>query len=231
VPEGLRAERVRSASVDAGRLFGPWEVHATLFASRVAHTVQLVSTEAGPGQLAPLNPPTRVALRNTTEPTETAGADLLLRYRRENVVLTGSYVFVRATEADPATMGTLRDLPLTPRHTAGLVAMWEDHDRGLLGIEAYYTGRQPLEDNPWRQEGRAHLHLGVLGELRREGWSVFLNAENLLNVRQTRHDPLVRNARSPDGRWTVDAWAPLDGFSLNGGVRWFPGGGHDEEGH
>jgi outer membrane receptor for ferrienterochelin and colicins len=219
VPEGLRAERARTASVDAGRLFGPWEVSATLFASRVEHTVQLVPLDPGDAEA-----PAGVELRNAAGPTETAGTELLLRYRRDHFALTGSYVFVRATESDPAAPGTTRDLPLTPRHTAGLVAMWEDHDRGMLGIEAYYTGRQPLDNNPWRDEGRAHLHLGVLGELRREGWSVFLNAENLLNVRQTRHDPLVRDVRAPDGSWTVDAWAPLEGVSLNGGVRFFPGG-------
>jgi outer membrane receptor for ferrienterochelin and colicins len=105
--------------------------------------------------------------------------------------------------------------------------MWEDHDRGLVGVEAYYTGTQALDDNPWRERARAHLHLGVLGEVRREGWSVFLNLENLLNVRQTRHDPLVRPFPTPEGRWTVDAWAPLEGFVLNGGVRiWFGGGDH-----
>jgi outer membrane receptor for ferrienterochelin and colicins len=46
-----------------------------------------------------------------------------------------------------------------------------------------------------------------------------VNAENLGNVRQTRWDPLLRPSRRPDGRWTVDAWAPLDGLVVNGGVR------------
>jgi iron complex outermembrane receptor protein len=43
----------------------------------------------------------------------------------------------------------------------------------------------------------------VLGKVR-----LFVNAENLLGVRQTKYDPLVRPVRAPDGRWTVDAWAP-----------------------
>jgi outer membrane receptor for ferrienterochelin and colicins len=38
-------------------------------------------------------------------------------------------------------------------------------------------------------------------------------------VRQTKHDPLVLPARAPDGRWTTDAWAPLEGRVVNGGVR------------
>ena len=41
----------------------------------------------------------------------------------------------------------------------------------------------------------------------------------LMEIFQTREDPLVRPSRAPDGRWTVDAWAPLEGRTLNGGVR------------
>ena len=46
---------------------------------------------------------------------------------------------------------------------------------------------------------------------------MFINLENILNVRQTKYDPMVE--RAPDGRWTVDAWAPTDGFVANAGVR------------
>ena len=49
--------------------------------------------------------------------------------------------------------------------------------------------------------------------------NLFINAENLLDVRQTKHDPLIVPAARPDGRWTVDAWAPLDGRVINGGLR------------
>ena len=59
----------------------------------------------------------------------------------------------------------------------------------------------------------------MLGNVR-----LFVNAENLLGVRQTRYDPLVRPTRAPDGRWTVDAWAPTEGFIVNGGVRLSFGG-------
>lgn len=36
---------------------------------------------------------------------------------------------------------------------------------------------------------------------------------------QTREDPLLLPQREPSGQWTVDAWAPLEGFILNGGLR------------
>jgi len=49
---------------------------------------------------------------------------------------------------------------------------------------------------------------------------LFLNGENLADTRQTRwDDPFLRPDRAADGRWTVDAWAPLDGRVINGGVR------------
>jgi len=46
-----------------------------------------------------------------------------------------------------------------------------------------------------------------------------VNGENLSGVRQTKWDPLLRPSRAVDGRWTVDAWAPLEGRNVNGGVR------------
>ena len=80
-------------------------------------------------------------------------------------------------------------------------------------------GRQPLEDNPYREHGARHFLLGFLGERRYGSVHFFVNAENVLDVRQTHYDPLVLPAPRPDGRWTVDAWAPLEGRVVNAGIR------------
>jgi len=56
------------------------------------------------------------------------------------------------------------------------------------------------------------------GPMRRQGIRLYLNAENLGGVRRTQWNPLVRPSQAADGRWTVDAWAPLDG-RVNGGIR------------
>ena len=61
--------------------------------------------------------------------------------------------------------------------------------------------------------------VGALVERRFGRYRLFINAENLGDVRQTHWDPLIRPARAVDGRWTVDAWAPIDGRTINGGVR------------
>ena len=110
-------------------------------------------------------------------------------------------------------------MPLTPRHTAGIDWAWERPSRWRVGLEWYYTGAQRLEENPYRDESRPYAVFGAL-VLRKIGrYRLFVNGENLTDVRQTHWDPLLRPARGIDGRWTVDAWAPLDGRNINGGVR------------
>jgi outer membrane receptor protein involved in Fe transport len=97
--------------------------------------------------------------------------------------------------------------------------MWERERWGRIGVEAYLTGRQRLEDNPYRTKSAAYLLFGGMMERRFGKFSVFVNAENLGNVRQSDWNPLLRTTRAVDGRWTLDAWAPLDGRVINGGIR------------
>ncbi|WP_374468875.1 TonB-dependent receptor plug domain-containing protein [Phenylobacterium sp.] len=205
---GLKAEVAENASLEGGYASGPLEATVTLFASHIHDAVQPI----------PAATPDRVRLVNVAGETRTAGAEVLVRYRRDAFTVTGSYMYVDASEPDPSGAGR-RTVPLTPRHTAGFVAMWEEHDIGRIGFEAYYTGRQALEENPYRRRSKPYFELGFMAERRFGPVSVFLNLENLLNVRQTKHDPLVRPRRAPDGRWTVDAWAPTEGFTANGGMR------------
>lgn len=203
----LSRETAQTASLDLGYASGGLETGLTLFRSDISDAVRLQPIAED-----------RVRLVNVDGDTRTRGAEVLMRWRQAPFVVTGSYLYVDATE--PEVTGTnRREVPLTPRHSAGFVAMWEDHDRGRVGLEIYYTGTQSLEDNPYRTEGKAYFEIGLLGEIVLDRYRIFLNLENILDVRQTRKDPLVRPDRAPDGRWTVDAWAPLEGFVANAGVR------------
>lgn len=203
----LKAETAENGSLEGGYARGRLEANLTLFASHIHDALRAV--DAGPG---------RVRLINTPGQTRTHGAEALLRYRLGEITVTGNYVFVHSSEPDPDAPGR-REIPLTPKHTAGLVAVWEREDVGRIGFEAYYTGRQSLDDNPYRTRSKPFVQLGLMAERRFETWSAFVNLENLLDVRQTRTDPLLRRARANDGRWTVDAWAPTDGFVANAGIK------------
>ena len=102
---------------------------------------------------------------------------------------------------------------------AGVVGMFERHGQGRIGVELYYTGRQRLEANPYADISEPYVILGLLAERQFGRLRVFVNGENLTDVRQTRWHPLVRPSRAVDGRWTVDAWSPLEGRNINAGVR------------
>jgi outer membrane receptor for ferrienterochelin and colicins len=203
----LRAERARSASLDTTWTRGPFELVATAFTSRIFDPVERrVSSDS-------------VEIANSAGPVRTWGTELIARYRAESFLVLATHEYTRSTEQDPDSPGR-REVPLTPRHSSSLDVMWEKEKLLRAGIEVYYTARQPLEENPYRRSGRGYLVFGALVERRFGPVRLFVNAENLGNIRQTRYEPLVRPTRAPDGRWTVDAWAPVDGRVINGGVRW-----------
>ena len=203
IEEPLQAERGLSASYDLTRTDGPLSYTATVFASRIADAVHVERAEG-------------FVLRNLAEPTDNIGLELLATLRQEPWALTATYTYVRARETVD---GAEQDVPLTPRHSAGVVAMWEADDVGRVGIEWYFTGPQALEQNPYRSISEPYMILGLLGEKQFGPLRLFINGENLTGVSQTQQDPLLRPGRAADGRWTVDAWAPLEGRNINGGVR------------
>ena len=206
--EGIIAERARSAALDLGWKRGRFDANATLFGSRVGEAVQ--RRELAPGRFAAVN----AAL-----PVRNWGVEVLGRLRLSRLTLLATHAWTNATEEDPERPGQRRDVPLTPRNVATFNAIWEAEHWGRVGLEAYYVGSQPLEDDPYRERGRGYFLFGALVERRFGGVHAFLNLENVGNVRQTRWNPLLRPRRASDGRWTTDAWAPLDGFVANGGVR------------
>lgn len=87
------------------------------------------------------------------------------------------------------------------------------------GLEEGSCRASLLEVNPFRSTSRPYTVVGVLVERVLGPLRLFVNGENLTNVRQTPFDSLLRPSAAPDGRWTVDAWSPLDGRNINGGVR------------
>jgi outer membrane receptor for ferrienterochelin and colicins len=202
IPKPLVAERGRSASFDLTRSIGPASLTVTLFDSSVRHPVN-VDRES-------------YRLVNLTKPTNNTGVEFLGTLRKALFSATASYTYVYSREFE---FGERLDSPLTPRHSFGLVGMWQKENVARIGIESYYTGKQRLEDNPYRTESKPYVLFGFLAERTFGHFRLFVNVENLTNVRQTRWDPLLRPDRAIDGRWTVDAWAPLDGRVLNGGIR------------
>jgi iron complex outermembrane receptor protein len=221
--QDLVIERAVSASLDVNgtmeSALGRIELNATVFHSRIMDPVATVQDTGTTSTGASFT-----ALTNAPLDTETWGAELLARLVHGPLRITASYTHLRTTEWDSDAGGaTRRDVPLAPRHAIGVVASLEQEGVARVGLEVYYTGRQLLADNPYRTVSRPYVVMGILAErvLRTPVGQarLFINAENIGNVRQTKSDPLVLPARGEGGRWTTDAWTDLSGFVLNGGIR------------
>jgi iron complex outermembrane receptor protein len=204
----LEAERADNFSADVTWRRAPLEITATLFYSRIRDALAVRETGL-------LEFP--IAVVNVDGPTHTQGTEFIARDHEEDLDVILTHMFLWSTEPSPD--GGRREVPLNPRHSASLDLL-KEIGPARIGFEVFYTGRQALEDNPYRDRGFPHVLFGGLID-----WGVFgssrayINVENLGDVRQTREHPLVRPERGVGGRWTVDAWAPLEGRTVNGGIR------------
>jgi iron complex outermembrane receptor protein len=199
----LRAERGTNASIDLTRASGPLSATLTGFYSRIVDPVEVERTST-------------YVLTNLPQPTTNVGLEAIAIWKTNDVSVVANYAFVRSRETTDE--GRV-EVPLTPRHSVGLDGAWEFGGVWRLGVEWYYTGPQRVEANPYRTESAPYSVFGVLASRRLGRVLIFINGENLTDVRQTDWDPLLRPSRAIDGRWTVDAWAPLDGRVINGGAR------------
>lgn len=210
-PLRVAAERAQTTSLDLTATRGPLEISGTLFASRVTDPVGLrrvAGDTAG-----------QVAFVNAAGPAYAHGGELFAFYNREPIMVTAFYAATRTHELSPET-GRRRESPYVPRESAGLdVAFEEDEIGARIGFELFYTGPQAVEENPYRAVAPGYTTLGVLASKRLGRIMLYLNLENLTNVRQTSFDPLLRMTPGEGGRRTVDEWAPLEGRSANAGLR------------
>jgi outer membrane receptor for ferrienterochelin and colicins len=203
MPRPLEAETGKSFSIDVTRAVGAVSVTGTLFGSSIAHPIEVRRDVV-------------YEITNADESATNIGMELLATMRKAPFALTGTYALVRSREQDA---GRRLEAPLTPQHSLGVVGMWEQEQFGRIGVEYYFTGSQRLKVNPYRDRSESYSIVGVLAERKIGRFKVFLNAENITDARQTKFDPLPLQRRAIDGRWTVDAWAPLDGRSFNAGIR------------
>lgn len=109
--------------------------------------------------------------------------------------------------------------PLTAKHRLYFTTLYET-DRIKTGFEAFYTGRQQ------RTNGTTTRNYWTIGYMLERKWrfgrttrgSVFINFENILDVRQSRFEPLVDGSINQPN-FVTDIYAPTDGRIINGGIK------------
>ena len=206
--DDVDAERAVNTSLDLKWAANGFEVNVSLFGSEIRDPLTMEDSAALPG---------RIQLTNAEGPLRAVGTELLVHYVAGFVHFIGSATYLDATEAAPA--GGRRESELLPRTAGELALLFEKEDRGRFGIELSYTGEQQLLGNPYRAASESYIELSALASIEVGRASIFLNAINLTDERQTDYDPLLLPTPAPDGQRIVDRWASLAGRTLNLGVR------------
>ena len=107
-----------------------------------------------------------------------------------------------------------RVLPLTPRHKINSSLIFEEHDNFKAGIEAHHTGRQTLTD---RTRTPSYTVVGLFGEKTFGKISLFVNAENITDVKQGKFGPVVLPPFTDPT--FAEIYTHLEGRIFNGGIK------------
>jgi iron complex outermembrane receptor protein len=104
--------------------------------------------------------------------------------------------------------------PLTPRNQLNFDCSYEAEGNFRIGAECFYTGPQILSDGT---TGRGYVTMGLLVQKSWKHLDLFINGEDLTDVRQTRWGSIYTGSMSQPV--FKDIFAPLDGRVINLGIR------------
>lgn len=105
-------------------------------------------------------------------------------------------------------------LTLLPKHKINSSLVFEKHESFKTGVEFYYGSQQTLDD---RSLTRSTAEVGVFGEKTFGKFSLFINAENLTDVRQGRYGLVVF---PPHQNPTfAELYTHTEGRIFNGGIK------------
>jgi len=148
---------------------------------------------------------------NSSGYIHTKGTETNIKIGYDDFKLFLGYTF---TDTRLIENGINTENPLTPKHRINSVLMYEIEDKWKIGLEAYYFSPQKLNDGT---TGKDYVMCGFMAEKIWERFSLYINFENFLDTRQTRFDNIYTGTiTNPVFK---DIYAPLDGFVINGGIK------------
>ncbi len=177
-----------------------FNINSLFFYTRILHPLFL--TDTGNGLYEFLQP---------DGSTDTRGIETNIKFSFEKIKLFIGYTL---TDVNQRISGNSSQFPLVARHRLNNILLYEIEERLKIGIEAYYYSRQKLNDG---STGRSYWLCGMMAEKLWKRFSVFINFENILDIRQTNFDTIFTGSvTNPVFR---DIYAPVDGFVINGGIK------------
>jgi outer membrane receptor for ferrienterochelin and colicins len=150
-------------------------------------------------------------MRNIEGSIFTKGAETNVKLGYDELALYLGYTY---TNAKVYNLGITKQNSLTPKHRFNAALVYEIEGKWKLGSELYYFSKQPLTDG---SVGRDYWLAGLVAERLFKKFSVFLNFENIGDVRQTKFGNIYSGTIT--NPLFKDIYAPLEGFVVNGGLK------------
>jgi len=142
---------------------------------------------------------------------DTKGIETNLKLTFGDVKLFSGYTY---TDVQSVSVNTQSEIPLTPKHRLGIVLIYEQHENFRIGLEAYYTGAQKLNNGNSTNDYWVN---GLMIEKHFDNVSLFLNFENFMDTRQSKYEAMFTG--SPKNPVLAELYAPTDGRIINGGIK------------
>jgi len=158
------------------------------------------------------NPSGIFHFENTKEPVRSMGFESNAKIIfKEYFKLFAGYTF---TDAKANYLPVIQDIRLLPKNKVNLALLYEKERNFKLGLEGYFTDRQYLYNN---QRTDAFWEFGFMAEKVFGKISVFINAENFTDTRQSRYKSVVNGSHlNPT---FDDIWTHTEGRTFNGGIK------------
>lgn len=205
VGDGLEAERSRGGTFDInyrntiGEKF-TYSINQMFFYTQITDPLVLIANATG-----------SYSFVNSDSSVISRGFETNARFTYGIAKLFIGYTF---TDAKAGYLPGDRRLTLTPRSRVNSALVFEEHENFKAGVEFYYQGRQTLDD---RSRARSTAEVGLFGEKTFGRFSIFINAENLTDVRQSRYGQVVFPPHQTPT--FAELYTHTEGRIFNGGVK------------
>ena len=205
IGNSLKAERSRGGTFDVnyrntiGEKFS-YSVNQMFFYTEISDPLVLQIDLAGIYRFS-----------NAVQPIKSSGFETNTRFGYGIAKLFIGYTYTNA-KAEYLTGNQF--LPLLPKHKINSALVFEKEENFKTGIEAYYSGSQLLS-NGFKTKNFAEI--GLFAEKTFGKFSLFINAENLTDVRQSRFGQVVF---PPHQNPTFsEIYTHTEGRIFNGGIK------------
>jgi iron complex outermembrane receptor protein/outer membrane receptor for ferrienterochelin and colicins len=201
----LKAERSQGGTLDfnfngmSGEKFG-YSLNQLFFYTQITDPLVLELSTGG-----------LYHFRNADSPIVSKGVETNVKLTYGIAKLFVGYTF---TDAKAGYLYGNRRLTLLPRHKINSSLVFEKHDNFKAGVEFYYGSRQILDD---RSLTRSIAEVGLFAEKTFGKFSIFVNGENLTDVRQGKFSPVVLPPHANPA--FAEIYTHLEGRIFNGGIK------------